>query len=244
MNPIRPHSARARLPLLVGPLLVGQLLVGMAAIAVAILTGGCDRLTDDMAADLNVPAKRHPIAYTSNVESLFVEIGEGTRGLSANQEADVYRFVQRYKAESNGPLRVGAPKSVAGHLASTGVMRQIETVIGNAGVDLNTLEKKRYAGPAPAGAPLELSYDRTLALAPQCADWATNLGENRERLPYNDFGCATQRNFALNVANARDMQQPREEAQRSGERRTSTWTKYVASEAAPVKLSTPAGAAP
>jgi pilus assembly protein CpaD len=220
-----------------------QLFLGVAAITLAIVSGGCDQLNNEMAADLNVSSKRHPIAYTSNAESLFVEIAPETKGLSANQEADVYRFVQRYKAESNGPLRVAAPKSVAGHLASTGMMRQIEQIILGAGVDPSALERSRYSGVAPAGAPLELSYDRTIALAPQCADWGSNLGENRERLPYNDFGCATQRNLALAVANARDIQVPREETQRSSERRSSTWTKYISGDAGGgAQNSTPAAA--
>jgi len=219
-----------------------RLSLSVAAVVAATVCGGCDMLTNDIAAGLNDPAKRHPIAFASNIESLFVEVVPGTRGLSANQEADVYRFLERYKAESGGPLRITAPKSAAGHLASSGVMHHIEAIVRNAGIDISLVETRRQSG-GPKGEPLEISYDRTVAVAPECADWGTNLGENRERLPFNNFGCATQRNFALNVANARDMQQPRQEMPRSSERRSATWTKYLSAETAAAPVSAPAASA-
>lgn len=50
---------------------------------------------------------------------------------------------------------------------------------------------------------------------------------DRERLPYENFGCASQRNLALTVANARDLQVPQEETPRSSEVRSASWSKYV-----------------
>lgn len=198
--------------------------------AMASSLAGCNRLDDYTAADLQDPVKRHPIAYSSRPEILFVEVAPGGAGLSANQEADVYRFVERYKAESTGALRIAAPRSAGKHLAISGSARQIESIVRNAGVPPHAVETSRYAGDTGGAPALQLSYDRTLAVAPQCADWGTDLGENRERLPFNNFGCATQRNLALNVANGRDLLVPQEEAPRSSERRSATWTKYVAVE--------------
>ena len=48
----------------------------------------------------------------------------------------------------------------------------------------------------------------------------------RERgLP--ELGCATQRNFAAQLANPGDLVQPRSETARASERRDTVWTKYV-----------------
>jgi pilus assembly protein CpaD len=76
---------------------------------------------------------------------------------------------------------------------------------------------------------VKLAYQRPVAVPPQCRDWATDLGENREPLPYNDFGCASQRNLALTVANARDLQFPQDETPRLSERRSATWESYKGS---------------
>ena len=206
---------------------LGRRLALGLALGAGLAGGGCNRLDDYMAADLHDPVKRHPIAYSSRSETLFVEIAPGGYGLSANQEADVYRFVERYKAESTGSLRIAAPRTAGAHYAVSGAARQVESIVRMAGIDQGAIETSRYALPPQSAPALKLTYDRPVAVPPECADWGSDLGENRERLPYNDFGCATQRNLALTVANARDLQIPQAETPRSSENRSAAWTKYI-----------------
>ena len=204
------------------------LLMGAAVLALAMGAGGCTRLDEQTAAELHDPVSRHPVSYATSPEILYVEVPGGSQALSRDQQADVYRFVQRYKSESTGTLRIAAPRSIAGHLKTSGIGRQIEAIVHGAGIDPTSIESTRSTGNGQRGPVLALSYDRTVALAPQCNDWGTNLGENRERLPFNSFGCATQRNLALNVANGRDLQTPQgETSQRPSERRSVVWDKYI-----------------
>jgi pilus assembly protein CpaD len=63
---------------------------------------------------------------------------------------------------------------------------------------------------------------------PECGDWHRDVGVERNRVPYPQWGCATQRNFAGMVANSRDLQRPQDEDPRSAERRSQTWSKYIA----------------
>ena len=93
-----------------------------AAMAVVALAGcrehaGLDPETAAIASD---PAKHHPIAFSGRVEALYVRVPASGDGLSPNQKADVARFLHRYKAESIGPLRIGAPPRPRGHLAVAG----------------------------------------------------------------------------------------------------------------------------
>jgi pilus assembly protein CpaD len=187
--------------------------------------GGCNRLDDYTAVALNTPAKRHAITYGSESETLFVEVGGDAQGLSANQEADVWRFVERYKAESTGKIKVAAPKSASGVSRS---MLRVEEIIHSAGVPPEAVVMTRYGGGWAGGGPaVKLSYGRPVAVPPECGDWSGDLGENRERLHFENYGCSTQRNLALTVANARDLEEPQAESPRSSERRSVTWTKYV-----------------
>ena len=68
-----------------------------------------------------------------------------------------------------------------------------------------------------------------MAVPPPCDQWTEDVGRNEARIPYPNWGCATQRNLALMVDNARDLQQPQEEDPRSSERRSVTWSAYVGS---------------
>ncbi len=217
----------------------------LAVAAVACGSAACTRLDDYTAAELQEPQKRHAIGYTPHTEALLVEVPPAG-GLSASQKADVVRFVDRYKREGTGRLQLSAPRGAAAHLASTQSVRQVQGLLDEAGVDPDAIQISRHGGETRTGPAVKLAYEKPVAVPPQCRDWATDLGENRERLPYNDFGCASQRNFALTVANARDIQVPQPETPRSAEKRSSGWSDYTGADssadataiAAPVTTST------
>lgn len=203
--------------------------------------GGCSQLDDYNYAELGDPKKRHAIGYSARPEALYVELSQGGQGLSPNQHADVWRFVERYKQESTGNLRITAPKGAGGHYAVSSALREVEGIVQESGLDPRAVEVSHVSGVMAHGPAIRLVYDRTIAVGPQCADWGTDLGENRERLPYNDFGCATERNLAMTAANGRDLQHPQEETPRSSERRSATWTKYVGAEASAGSSSSSSG---
>lgn len=206
--------------------------VTLAAVLAVVASTGCRehlRLDDFTAAELNDPNKRHPISYLGQTEALFVEIGGKGEGLSYDQQVDVYRFVRRYRAEANGPITVSSPRSAGAHLAASSTLREIMDVLGAAGVPERGIRVVRHAdyverefGPA-----IKLAYVRPVAVAPECGQWPEDLGRDRERIHYENYGCAAQRNLALTVANSRDLQRPQGESPRSSERRATTWKEYV-----------------
>ncbi len=185
------------------------------------------RLDDHTASILSDPEKRHPIEFTDRSEVLYVEVSADGEGLSANQRTDVYRFVERYKIEGKGRLAIALPGGARGHLAASRAMRQVEDIAQGAGLPPEAMQTTRGRAGGGYGAAIRLAYERPEAVAPRCGDWPEDLGENRERLPHANFGCATQRNLALSVANGRDLQHPQQETPRSGERRQATWSTYA-----------------
>ncbi|KUO55346.1 MAG: hypothetical protein APF80_05080 [Alphaproteobacteria bacterium BRH_c36] len=203
------------------------------AIAMAALsTAGCRehmRLDDFTAAELNDPDKRHPIAYRGQTEALLVEMGGKGEGLSYDQQADVYRFVKRYRAEANGPITLSAPRSAGAHLAASRSLREIEDALQASGISGRSIRMDRHGdfengefGPA-----IKLAYVRPVAIAPECGQWPEDTGRDRERVRFENYGCAAQRNLALTVANSRDLQRAQGVSPRSGERRDTTWKEYV-----------------
>lgn len=204
-----------------------------AVVLAALLLAGCldrTRLDGPTAAALADPSKRHPINYAAHSEALYVEVPDAEAGLSGNQATDVVRFLDRYKSEAQGPLRVAAPSSARGHMSVSRSLRQIEDIIDHAGIPIEALERQRGRERGEHGPSVKLSYERPVAMPPACGSWPDDLGRvDRDKLPYENFGCATQRNLALTVANARDLQVAQEETPRSSERRSAVWTKYVGS---------------
>lgn len=198
--------------------------------AVLTLASGCRDfgLDNSTARVLSDPEKNHAIHYSSETETLFVELPHDGRRLSHNQAADVRRFVERFKAESTSNINIAAPRNAGGRFAVARSMRQVEDIVSGAGIPREAIRLQDYStrhrdfGPA-----LRIAYNRPVALPPHCEDFSKDMGTDRERLPSRNFGCATQRNLALMVANARDLQHPQQESPRSSERRSVTWTQYV-----------------
>ncbi len=208
-----------------------RMIASFLVLAIAVGGAACtrDRLDDFTAVELNKPESVHPIGYRQRRTELIVEMPRAARGLTADQHADVYRFIEDYKSQSNGRLMVSSPGGAGGHLSAKQTVRQVISLTRNAGIPDDAIQVSRHhhvkgeIGPA-----ISISYAKPVAIAPHCGTWPKDIGNtNRERLPFHNFGCATQRNLAVNVANARDLQFPQDETPRSSERRSKHWNEYI-----------------
>jgi pilus assembly protein CpaD len=185
---------------------------------------------DAVAVGLGKPELRHPIHFTAHTEVLDVEVPEGVEGLSANQHIDVYRFLDRYKREAKGRLVITAPAGPRDPASIAHSLRGIQRHVAEAGIDYRlTRTAKRRAADIPV---IRLLYRRPVAVPPVCDKWGEDVGRNEARVPYPNFGCATQRNFAIMVDNARDLLRPQDEDPRASERRSVLWSGYAGGKAA------------
>ena len=177
---------------------------------------------------------RHPIGFTPKSEALDVEVPAGAEGLSPNQQVDVFRFLRRYKREAAGRLVLTVPTGVRDRAAIAQSVQEIQRQVAEAGIDYRLRAWCTARRAAPAALPSSSSpIAGPVAVPPPCDDWSRDVGRNEERIPYPNWGCATQRNLALTVDNARDLGQPQAEDPRSGERRSVTWSAYVGGGKAP-----------
>ena len=208
--------------------------LGLAALC-AVLLSACDQLRqweqdrNTVAVGLSNPEVRHPIGFMARGESLDVEVPAGAAGLSPNQQVDVYRFLYRYKREATGRLAIVMPANARNRAAMARSLQGIQSLVAEAGIDYRVQRGRTHDARADGPPAIRLAYQRPVAVPPPCDQWAEDVGRNEARIPYPNWGCATQRNLALMVDNARDLQQPQEEDPRSSERRSVTWSSYVGS---------------
>jgi len=209
--------------------------LALAAVCALALTA-CDRIRqlemerNAEAVAMSSPEVRHPIGFAPRTETLDVEVPPGADGLSPNQQVDVYRFLRRFRREANSRLVVMVPTGARDRAAIARSLQGIQAQVAEAGIDYRILRGTRHAAGEDTPS-IRLSYRRPVAVPPPCDDWSEDVGRNEARIPYPNWGCATQRNLALMVDNARDLERPQAEDPRSAERRSVTWSAYVGGDA-------------
>lgn len=204
----------------------------VAALSVVALSITACRLGDEPGAHVAgwaaVDARqRHPIIVSEQPAHLSVRVSRGSAGLTPQQRAQVSDFINRYSARDsgNGRIVVAVPSGSANEVAAMHAVADLRYLVRDFGISDANLAIQPYR--AGGDAPIRISYARFVAEGPDCGDWSTNLAEDPRNVPYPNFGCATQRNLAVQVANPADLLGPRTQEPGSAERRDTVFDKYV-----------------
>lgn len=198
---------------------------GMAA-------AGCDkspRVADELHPMLTDPKKRHPIRVVADTATLNLGATSDT-SREAVMHLDATRFMTKYMQEGNGPLDVWVGSGSARLVAAR--LRVVRSAAREAGVPASAMRLREWArsrGPVQA---VVLSYERVIAEAPVCGDWSEDTANDREKLPYPNYGCASQRNLAAMVARPSDFIHPAPEVARGNERRGNDYRTFAKGQSA------------
>ncbi len=214
---VLPHRLRA------------ALLLGIASVAIA----GCQH---DRIVTGTVPADyrdRHPIQVNESMRSVQMFIGSGRTGLTAEQRALAGGFASQWRRYGSGPLTIELPVGVANEVSSSRTVRELKSLLASTGVPPRAIQIQAYQPATPSNvAALRLSFPAISAsVASRCHIGQDNLGPTpnvnwpQNYSPYN-FGCATQNNLAVSVANPEDLVQPRAEQPAYAGRRKTVIEKY------------------
>jgi pilus assembly protein CpaD len=214
--------------------------IALAALAAA--TGGCRQ-------DLGAPqvagwamvdaSQRHPIIVSQEPQTMQLRIPASAGGLSPRQRSDVLEFADRARASDAGNSRlvIQAPGGGDNEIAAMHAVAEIRRILGDIGFADSSIAVEAYHADGHRDAPVRVSYLRYVAEAPVCGYWPTNLADQRDNANYPNFGCASQHNLAVQVANPADLLGPRTESDRPSERRDVVWDKYVKGEPTGAKKS-------
>jgi pilus assembly protein CpaD len=212
------HSARA-------------IFLGLASIFAGLALTGCSNGLDPgghvAGWAMISPEQRHPIIVSEEPATHSVRVARGSNGLTPHQRAGVADFIGRYRASDagNSRLSIAVPSGASNEISALKAVTDVRAIAQDFGIDESRIAVSPYSSHARDAA-IRVSYTRYIAEAPECGQWPTNLGDDPRNLPYPNLGCATQRNFAMQVANPADLLGPRTMTPAVAERRDAHWDKF------------------
>jgi pilus assembly protein CpaD len=194
--------------------------IGLTSV-LAVLGAGCDSLPFDEKPTKPIEASLlHPIGAELQTATLDVPAGLGAHQVSTETFTELTRFARQYGRDGRGPIFVSVPKGTGNRQA--GDLAALSKLFRSNGIADERVKIRHVGGPT-----IRLSYDRIAAVAPpDCRSWPRDLGERPGSGPYENFGCASQRNLANMVADPLDLAVPANETSRPGDRRAATYQAY------------------
>lgn len=153
---------------------------------------------------------RHPILVEPRVAELRLVPDPATGGLSPGDNARLAAFAREFKGAGSGSITASTPDGAGNSHLAVRALSQALPVLESAGVARNQVALGSYPAPTrDLSAPIVFSYVGYVATPPDCGDWSENYGYTPSNTPSPNFGCATQNNLAVLVADPRDLLGPR-----------------------------------
>ena len=227
LNEERLHTIKREA--LVMPALRTLTFVALAASTVAL--AGCGNLRPD--SDLRTASiendyrVRHPIKMAEAEHSIDIPVATGDVKLSRGIEDTIRGFGQNYKSNSSGVIQIAVPSGSINSRAARAVVPQVRRQLAAEGVEQRRIIVTGYQAEPGVSAPIKISFVALTAMTDQCGQWPEDLMENSygNKNWYN-FGCANQNNLAAQVANPKDLFDPRASTPIDAQRRANTIDTY------------------
>jgi pilus assembly protein CpaD len=207
--------------------------VGLAlAIATCLSLAGCKTPEDHNQVTgwtLTDPSQRHPIMVSQQPTKMSVRVGRGSHGLTPQQRAQVADFAGKFNAGGSGNSRlvISAPSGSANEVAAMQAVAELRHILRDAGFGEDSINVEAFHEDRDPQPPIRISYTRYVAEAPECGHFPANLTSGSKNLPHANLGCATQKNFANQVANPADLVAPRAMTAAAADRRDEGMKKYI-----------------
>lgn len=168
------------------------------------------------------PTQRFTLQVESGIDRIALNVHED--GLSANQTAALSALVGRYVAEGAPVIRIEAPggEDPVSNQFAWATKAALEA-LGAPG----QIQVLAYSAPDPR-APVLVGFESLRAAVPQCGTHWDNLTRTANNVTSSNFGCSVTANLAAQIANPRDIVQPRAITPTDAPRRAVVFDNYRA----------------
>jgi pilus assembly protein CpaD len=150
------------------------------------------------------PASRYTLQVETGIERIALAVHEA--GVSPTQRAALTDLVDRFHAERAPALVVQAPGGE--DAVSNRMAWEVKSALESLGVAPHLVQIAAYSAPDPR-APVLAGFETLRAVVPQCGARWDNLTRTSNNDVSSNFGCAVNANLAAQIANPRDIVQPR-----------------------------------
>jgi pilus assembly protein CpaD len=171
---------------------------------------------------------RHPIVVGEGEKTIDIPIAAGDQGLTRGQSEVIAGFASDYTRSSKGIVRIITPQGATNSGAAAAAASDVRRLLVRMGVPKNHILQTGYpAADYGAAAPIRLSYVAITAQVGPCGEWPADLTVNTiENKNYHNFGCASQRNLAAQIADPNDLLGPRRMTPADAEQRGRAIERY------------------
>ena len=197
-----------------------------AVAACALLLVACDskrEITGSVSDDYRL---RHPIALQQSAKTIDIPVGIHSQSLTPSSRSAIASLARDFLHERAAMVQIMVPAGSENESSAGYVAKEIRTELMRNGVRAGQIDLMPYSAPQASDAPIRLAYPRVEAKTLPCGTHPQDLGQTRQNISHFDFGCSTQQNFAIAVANPQDLRQPRGWEARDAARRSTINEKY------------------
>ncbi len=150
-----------------------------------------------------LPTEQYKPAVIQAPEQIALAIHP--QGLSPNQRAALADFVGRWRDNGGGLMVVKAPLNGDDPGQARRTADAMTAYLQHLGVPADRVRLVGYEAGRLRAAPVLASFERYEAVAPDCSKGWGSLTATGANAPGSHFGCADAANFALMIANPRDI---------------------------------------
>jgi len=159
--------------------------------------------------------------------SIDIPVATGDVKLGRGMEDTIRGFGQNYKNNSSGVIQIAIPSGSVNSRAARAMVPQVRSQLAKEGVDQRRMIVTSYQAEPGVSAPIKISFVALTAMTDQCGQWPEDLMENSfgNKNWYN-LGCSNQNYLAAQVANPKDLFDPRASTPIDAQRRANVIDTY------------------
>ncbi|MFO1168798.1 MAG: CpaD family pilus assembly protein [Rhodoblastus sp.] len=211
-------ASRSRSALNFKPSPKARPIAALLALALAAPLAGCGTTRIKVDNENGMDARlRHPIALMNAAYTVDVFPSAGPHPLDVRTQEQVTAFARRYSDVGSGPISIVVPQSGPGAESGVRALESIRRELARGGATAPVMVSHYPVENPSLAAPVRLAFDGLKAkVVHRCGDWPEDLAsasstEGWQNRSYWNFGCASQNMIATQVADPRDLAEPRGE---------------------------------
>ena len=167
------------------------------------------------------PSSRYTLQVEPGLDRIALAVHE--TGVSPNQQAALAQLVSRFTVEGAPSIVIEAPTGE--DPVTTEMAWKVRQALVAAGAPEGRVQVVGYSAPDPR-APVLAGFETVRAVVPQCGTQWGSLTRTANNAGHVNFGCAVTANLAAQIANPRDIVQPRDMSPTNASRRSVVFDNY------------------